>query len=81
VRYLRKTLATSCVVKVSSFQLRCLPYWDALGRVGHEDRGRTFGGASNICCNSRMRLLDPLTRKVPCTSVAVERINGGKDER
>ena len=29
----------------------------------------TFGGVSNIVCSSLMRFDDPLTRKVPSTSV------------
>lgn len=34
--------------------------------------GLTLGGVSNCCWSSRMRLFEPLTRKVPGTSVAVE---------
>ena len=33
---------------------------------------RTLGGVSNAACSSRIRLADPLTRKVPGTSVAVD---------
>lgn len=31
----------------------------------------TLGGVSNAACSSRIRLLDPLTRKVPASSVAI----------
>lgn len=31
---------------------------------------RTLGGDSNAACNSRIRLFEPFTRKVPSTSVA-----------
>lgn len=36
---------------------------------------RTLGGVSNAACSSRILLLDPLTRKVPGTSVAVEGVD------
>ena len=35
-----------------------------------KSKQRTFGGESNLACNSLMRLLEPLTRKIPATSVA-----------
>ncbi len=34
------------------------------------NRNRTRGGDSKAAWSSRMRLVDPFTRKVPCTSVA-----------
>jgi hypothetical protein len=52
--------------------------WEALGRRkrrpdgGLERSRHTFGGASNIACSSLMRFDDPLTRKVPSTSVPRE---------
>lgn len=79
VRYLRKTLATSWGVKISSFQLRSFPYCH-FRRVGSqredssimvERQPLTRGGDSNFAWRSRIRLLLPFIRKVPSISVAV----------
>ena len=43
----------------------------AMNGIGGVERGvHTRGGVSNAACSSRMRLAEPLTRKVPSTSVA-----------
>lgn len=44
------------------------------------DRKQTLGGASKHCCSSRIRLFEPLTRKVPGTSVAEGEKERGKSE-